>query len=473
MRTTLLGSLLDVAARNLARGREAVALFEAGAVYLRGTPPDRGRPAGGQLPRQHAGPGHRAAPLRRARGRPAGAEIVARRRRAGRLLRAEGRARGARRRARLPAARVRADERAVPPPGPQRQGLGRRNVRSAGSARSTRWSAGPGTSPPRSASKSTRRRCSRPRPSATRSSRTSPPSRRRGATSPSSSPPIRPRPTSVAAVLAGGGELLRAGRGLRPLRGRAARRGQEEPGAGARVPRRRPDPDRRGGRGRPRLDPRRAGEDRRDAAVNSDPKQPLDGEPAARVLVAGANGFTGALAAKIVWDHPNLELVAATSRSDAGKRIDALYPRYRVPVTLTELDLDDADFLDGIDAAIVAYPHGAAAPTDEALRAAGIKVVDLSADFRLRDMRHLRALVRRARRARPLRHRRLRPDRDVPGGAARRRPRRHARLLPDRDRARAGAAGRTGPARRGLRRRDAGHLRLRPLQRRPRPLLAR
>ena len=56
-----------------------------------------------------------------------------------------------------------------------------------------------------------------------------------------------------------------------------------------------------------------------------------------------------------------------------------------MPVTLTELDLDDIDSL-GIDAAIVAYPHGAAAPTDAALRAAGVKVVDLSADFRLRDM---------------------------------------------------------------------------------------
>jgi N-acetyl-gamma-glutamyl-phosphate reductase len=111
--------------------------------------------------------------------------------------------------------------------------------------------------------------------------------------------------------------------------------------------------------------------------------QPLDGDPAARVLVAGANGFTGALAAKIVWDHPRLQLVAATSRSDAGKRLDALYPRYRVPIELTELDLDR---LDGIDAAIVAYPHGAAAPTVAALRAAGVLVVDLSADFRLRDM---------------------------------------------------------------------------------------
>jgi len=110
--------------------------------------------------------------------------------------------------------------------------------------------------------------------------------------------------------------------------------------------------------------------------------QPLDGMPAARVLVAGASGFTGALAADIIWHHPRLELVAATSRSDAGKRLDAIYPRYRVPIELAELDLDN---LPEVDAAIVAYPHGAAAPTDAALRAQGILVVDLSADFRLRD----------------------------------------------------------------------------------------
>src|SRR5665811_2519274 len=102
-----------------------------------------------------------------------------------------------------------------------------------------------------------------------------------------------------------------------------------------------------------------------------------------RVLVAGASGFTGALAAQIVWRHPGLALVAATSRSDAGTRLDRLYPRYRVPLELTELDLDA---LGGIDAAIVAYPHGAAAPTVAALRAAGALVVDLSADFRLREM---------------------------------------------------------------------------------------
>jgi N-acetyl-gamma-glutamyl-phosphate reductase len=112
-------------------------------------------------------------------------------------------------------------------------------------------------------------------------------------------------------------------------------------------------------------------------------KQPLDGDPAARVLVAGASGFTGALAAQIVWHHPRLELVAVTSRSDAGTRLDQLYPRYRVPLELIELDLDQ---LEGIDAAIVAYPHGASAPAVAALRAQGKLVVDLSADFRLRDL---------------------------------------------------------------------------------------
>jgi N-acetyl-gamma-glutamyl-phosphate reductase len=111
--------------------------------------------------------------------------------------------------------------------------------------------------------------------------------------------------------------------------------------------------------------------------------QPLQGEPVARVLVAGASGFTGALAAQLLWNHPRLELVAATSRSDAGKRLDSLYPRYRVPLELTELDLDE---LEQVDAAIVAYPHGASAPTVAALRGLGVLVVDLSADFRLRDL---------------------------------------------------------------------------------------
>jgi N-acetyl-gamma-glutamyl-phosphate reductase len=105
-------------------------------------------------------------------------------------------------------------------------------------------------------------------------------------------------------------------------------------------------------------------------------------EPTNRVIVAGATGYAGALAAELVWRHPRLELVAATSRSEVGTRLDRLYPRYRCPVELSELDLSVVE--EG-DAAIVAYPHGAAAPVVAEMRGLGLQVVDLSADFRLVD----------------------------------------------------------------------------------------
>jgi N-acetyl-gamma-glutamyl-phosphate reductase len=117
--------------------------------------------------------------------------------------------------------------------------------------------------------------------------------------------------------------------------------------------------------------------------VSSQDRQPLEGDPAARVLVAGASGYAGALAADLVWRHPSLELVRLSARTDAGRRLDELYPHYRVPMELTELELGE---LEGIDAAIVAYPHGASAPLVAELRGLGVKVVDLSADFRLREL---------------------------------------------------------------------------------------
>jgi N-acetyl-gamma-glutamyl-phosphate reductase len=99
------------------------------------------------------------------------------------------------------------------------------------------------------------------------------------------------------------------------------------------------------------------------------------------VLVAGASGYTGALAAAILQRHPRFDLVAVTSRSDAGTRLNDLYPYHRVPLELEELDLDRHG---GVDAAVVAYPHGAASPVVAALHERGVRVVDLSADFRLR-----------------------------------------------------------------------------------------
>ena len=103
-----------------------------------------------------------------------------------------------------------------------------------------------------------------------------------------------------------------------------------------------------------------------------------------RVIVAGATGFAGALAAQLLWRHPGFELVGLSGRSEVGRRLDDLYPRYRVPLAIEELDLDRHTA--GLDAAIVAYPHAAAAPTVGALCEREVRVVDLSADFRLADL---------------------------------------------------------------------------------------
>jgi N-acetyl-gamma-glutamyl-phosphate reductase len=100
-----------------------------------------------------------------------------------------------------------------------------------------------------------------------------------------------------------------------------------------------------------------------------------------RVAVLGAAGFAGALCATLVERHLSLELTMVTARSDAGRRLDHIYPRHRVR---RELEPYDADRVaERADAALVAYPHGAAAPVVEDLLNRGLKVVDLSADFRL------------------------------------------------------------------------------------------
>jgi N-acetyl-gamma-glutamyl-phosphate reductase len=104
--------------------------------------------------------------------------------------------------------------------------------------------------------------------------------------------------------------------------------------------------------------------------------------PRPTVSVFGAGGYTGALAARLLYRHPSFELNAITGRSDVGRRLDDLYPYHRVPLTLEELDLDRHAH---VDAAVVAYPHGASAELVAELHGRGVRVVDLSADFRLRD----------------------------------------------------------------------------------------
>jgi N-acetyl-gamma-glutamyl-phosphate reductase len=110
--------------------------------------------------------------------------------------------------------------------------------------------------------------------------------------------------------------------------------------------------------------------------------QPLSDPPVARACVVGASGYAGALAASLLWNHPRVALEAITARSDAGHALSDVHPRYRVPLVLEPFE---PDRLDGLDLALVSYPHGAAAEVVATLRGRGLRVVDLSADFRLRD----------------------------------------------------------------------------------------
>ena len=101
----------------------------------------------------------------------------------------------------------------------------------------------------------------------------------------------------------------------------------------------------------------------------------------ADVAVLGAAGYAGVVAAALLHRHPYFALKHVTARSDAGARLDAVHPRSRVPL---ELEAYEGGL--EVDAAVVAYPHGASAPVVAELLEAGVRVVDLSADFRLREL---------------------------------------------------------------------------------------
>ena len=101
-----------------------------------------------------------------------------------------------------------------------------------------------------------------------------------------------------------------------------------------------------------------------------------------RVAVLGASGYAGAIAAMLVHRHPHFELAHVTARAEAGARLDDIHPRTRVPLPLEPWD---PDVQSDVDAALVCWPHRVSAPAVAQLRARGVRVVDLSADFRLRD----------------------------------------------------------------------------------------
>ena len=168
--------------------------------------------------------------------------------------------------------------------------------------------------------------------------------------------------------------------------------------------------------------------------------QPLDGDPPRGSSSPAPPASPARSRPSSSGATRSLELVAATSRSDAGTRLDQLYPRYRVPLELTELDLDAARGRRRRDRRLPARRLGAGRR-----RAARARRPRRRPLRRLPAARpaHLRALVRRARRARAARGRGLRADRALPRRSCARRSWSQPRLLPDRERAGAGAAGRS------------------------------
>lgn len=100
--------------------------------------------------------------------------------------------------------------------------------------------------------------------------------------------------------------------------------------------------------------------------------------------VVGAAGFAGIEVVRIITGHPEFELVAATSNELAGKRIADVYPNFEGVTDLQFCAHADAA-LDACDVVFLAVPHTAAIAQAPALVEAGVAVVDLSADFRLKD----------------------------------------------------------------------------------------
>ncbi len=107
-----------------------------------------------------------------------------------------------------------------------------------------------------------------------------------------------------------------------------------------------------------------------------------------KTAIVGASGYTGMELLRLLLTHPGVELVAATSRQEAGKSIASVFPRFRgAPAAeLTFIAPDpDAIAATGAQAAFLALPHGVAAEIATALLERGLRVIDLSADFRLSD----------------------------------------------------------------------------------------
>ena len=107
-----------------------------------------------------------------------------------------------------------------------------------------------------------------------------------------------------------------------------------------------------------------------------------------RVAIVGASGYSGEELVRLVLNHPHVELVAATSRQQAGQTLAEVFPKFASHSQAKKLRFiePNAELLaQHTDVVFLALPHGVAAKFAVPLLNAGCVVIDLSADFRLKN----------------------------------------------------------------------------------------
>ncbi|OIQ32979.1 MAG: N-acetyl-gamma-glutamyl-phosphate reductase [Roseobacter sp. MedPE-SWchi] len=102
-----------------------------------------------------------------------------------------------------------------------------------------------------------------------------------------------------------------------------------------------------------------------------------------KVAILGASGYTGAELVRLIANHPNIEIKALAAERKAGLTMAQVFPHLRHMSLPTLCKISEIDF-SGIDLCFCALPHKTSQEVIAALPK-GLKVVDLSADFRLRD----------------------------------------------------------------------------------------
>ena len=103
-----------------------------------------------------------------------------------------------------------------------------------------------------------------------------------------------------------------------------------------------------------------------------------------KAAIVGGTGYTGVELLRLLAAHPEVELTAITSRSEAGQAVADMFPNLRGHVDLAFCEPDEAG-LNDCDVVFFATPNGIAMQQTPALLDAGVRVIDLAADFRLKD----------------------------------------------------------------------------------------